>query len=115
MVELSLIKISEVFDEWAKEMRIPTRDIIFNVSREKPNEITIYTDRPGIMIGKCGMLIEKYKQKFNLIIKEHNEIGEKIFKERGYNFKKMDDVVLNIIEVTRANYWLNYDPMSECM
>ena len=61
MRDLSLGEVSEVFDEWAKEMKIPTRDIMFSMDREKPNLIHIYTDRPGLMIGKAGCLIDKYE------------------------------------------------------
>ena len=54
MTRLPMGEISEVFDEWAKEIKIPTRDIMFTMDRLKDNEITIYTDRPGLMIGKAG-------------------------------------------------------------
>jgi hypothetical protein len=40
-----MFEISEVFDEWAKEIKIPTRDIMFTMDRIKDNEITIYTDK----------------------------------------------------------------------
>lgn len=117
MVELSMSEVSEVFDEWAKELNIPTRDIMFTMSRVKPNEITIYTDKPGLMIGKAGNTIEKYKAKFNEKVAQHNEIIRRLNAKpnRDFTLEEMSQVSLNIIEVIRANFWLHYDPMSECL
>ena len=116
MRDLPLGEVSEIFDEWAKEMKIPTRDIMFSMSRTVANEITIYTDRPGLMIGKAGCMIDKYKAKFNELIDKHNELIRQINMKPGREFtlSEMPYVSLNIIEVVRADFWLHYNSMSEC-
>lgn len=112
MRDLPLGEVSEVFDEWAKELKIPTRDLMFSMSRTNPNEITIYTDRPGLMIGMRGTMIEKYKHKFNALVDHWNEVKHRCNEKHGRNDPDMPYVALNIVEVTRADFWLHYDPMS---
>lgn len=113
MRELSLGEISEIFDEWAEEMKIPTRDIMFSMDREKSNLIHIYTDKPGLMIGKHGSFIEKYKQKLNDKVNYWNQIIHRCNEKNHSNEKDMPYVSFDIVEVTRADFWLHYDPMSE--
>lgn len=116
MTRLSMCEISEVFDEWAKEIKIPTRDIMFTMDRIKDNEITIYTDRPGLMIGKAGCTINKLKVALNAKVDEHNEIIRRCNAkpDREFTLSEMPYVSLNIIEVVRADFWLHYNSMSEC-
>lgn len=116
MTELPLCEISEVFDAWAKEIKIPTHDILFTMSRTKRNEITIYTDRPGIMIGKAGCLIEKLKAELNKRVDEHNVIIRRCNNKpnREYTLEEMPYVSINLIEAVRADYWLHYNSMGEC-
>ena len=113
MRDLALGEVSEVFELWANEMKIPVRDIMFTMIRDVPNEITIYTDRPGLMIGKCGSLVEKYKTLLNEKVAHHNHIIDICNEKYSRNEKHMPDVKINFIEVTRADFWLHYDPMSE--
>lgn len=113
MHELPIGEVSEIFDEWAKEMNIPTRDIMFSMDRNESNKIHIYTDRPGLMIGKAGCLIDKYKSKLNQRVDSWNVIKVRLNKEKGRTEKLMPYVQLDIVEVTRADFWLHYDPMSE--
>lgn len=115
MRDLPLGEVSEIFDEWAKEMKIPTRDIMFSMSRTVANEITIYTDRPGLMIGKAGCMIDKYKAKFNELVDKHNEVIRRINMkpDREFTLSEMPYVSLNIIEVIRADFWLHYNSMLE--
>ena len=114
MTELSMGEISEVFKEYAEELNIPVRDIMF--STDGKNTITIYTDIPGLLIGKAGSTIEKYKKKLNALVTEHNDIIKQINSkpDREYTIPEMPEVKFNIIEVTRANFWLNYNSMGEC-
>lgn len=116
MTRLPMCEISEVFDEWAKEIKIPTRDIMFTMDRLKDNEITIYTDRPGLMIGKAGCTIDKLKTALNAKVDEHNEIIRRCNAkpDREFTLSEMPYVSLNIIEVVRADFWLHYNSMSEC-
>ena len=116
MRDLHLGEISEVFDEWAKEIKVPTRDIMFSMDRDKPNLIHIYTDIPGLMIGKAGCIIEKYKRKLNDLVDKHNALVDEINSnpDKECKLEYMPKVEINFVEVIRANFWLNYDPMSEC-
>ena len=113
MKDLPLGEVSEVFDEWAKELKVPTRDILFSMSRTTPNEITIYTDRPGRMIGMRGSMIDKYKNKFNEKVDYWDEVKHRCNTKHGTNEPDMPYVTLNLVEVTRADFWLRYDPMCE--
>ena len=116
MRDLPLGEVSEVFDEWAKELKIPTRDIMFTTDRIKANEITIYTDRPGLMIGKAGCTIDRLKAALNAKVDEHNEIIRRCNakQDREFTLEEMPYVSINFVETIRADYWLNYNPMGEC-
>ena len=116
MTRLPVCEISEVFDEWAKEIKIPTHDILFTMDRVKDNEITIYTDRPGFMIGKAGCAIEKLKTELNKRVDSHNEVIRRINAkpDREFTLEEMPYVSINFVETIRADYWLNYNPMGEC-
>ena len=116
MTRLPMFEISEVFDKWAKEIKIPTRDIMFTMDRIKDNEITIYTDRPGLMIGKAGCTIDKLKTALNAKVDEHNEIIRRCSAkpDREFTLEEMPYVSINFVETVRADYWLNYSSMGEC-
>ena len=113
MRDLPLGEVSEVLDEWAKEMNIPTRDIMFSMDKDKPNLIHIYTDRPGLMIGKAGCLIDKYRIKLDELVDRWNVIIKRCNDKNKTKEKLMPYVQFDLIEVVRANFWLNYNPISE--
>lgn len=48
------------FEAWCTEAHVKN-PIGYKI---RGNEITIYTDRPGWMIGRAGTLVEKYKKIF---------------------------------------------------
>ena len=115
MRDLPLGEISEVFNEWAKEMNIPTRDIMFSMDRDKPNLIHIYTDRPGLMIGRAGSLVDKYKSKLNHLVDNWNVVIKRCNDKNKTNEPPMPYVEINFVEVVRANFWLNYESMGDCL
>lgn len=53
-----------VMEKWLKEAKL-NEDIHYNIDY-KEKTVTIYTTRPGVLIGRRGCLVEKY----NLIMRE---------------------------------------------
>lgn len=114
MRELSLGEVSEVFDEWAKELKIQTRDILFSMDKDKPNLIHIYTDVPGLMIGKAGSMVDKYKQELNALVIKWNHIIDICNEKHNISVPHMPNVEIDFVEVVRADFWLNYESMGDC-
>lgn len=53
--------VQKVLKEWGDESRNPHLCLY----RRDGDTITIYTDRPGCMIGKGGQLVDKYRKKIS--------------------------------------------------
>jgi len=51
--------IQEVLNEWKKESGL-THIMLYRV---RSGVLTIYSDRPGVLIGRMGERIDRYKQK----------------------------------------------------
>ena len=66
-------EISNIIKEWKEEAGVK-RIILVGVYPDFRDTIRICTDRPGLMIGKGGELVDKYKEK----LKEHNKKLEHI-------------------------------------
>lgn len=56
-------EISKILEEWCKEAGVKTPVGYGKNCTSKCWEI--YTDRPGYLIGKAGILVEKYKNLLN--------------------------------------------------
>ena len=66
-------EISKIIKEWKDEAKV-NGIILVSVYSNLRDTIKICTDRPGIMIGYGGMLVDKYKEK----LKEINPKLERI-------------------------------------
>ena len=64
-------KIQEILRQWKYECRI-THTILFRYTSDEI--LKIYTDKPGIMIGLHGIIVDKYTQ----IFKSYDKYFEKI-------------------------------------
>lgn len=51
--------VHEIISEWKKEAGI-THIMLYHL---RNNELTIFTDRPGPLIGRGGQLVYKYEEK----------------------------------------------------
>ena len=123
-MRLTNLEISEILQEYAKEVK--QQFLLYTVDND--NVITIYNDRPGLLIGKAGCLVEKYKKKLNSIVDEHNSLIEKINQEKrlvweGLSKKEKKGKVLvclskypyvkiNFIECQNSLVNSRFDPMS---
>lgn len=59
---LSGVVINDIIRDWCDECKLPYVNVMF---KRKPNEntIQIFTDHPGILIGKAGSIIDKYQKR----------------------------------------------------
>ena len=126
---LSNIKVAKILQEYAKEVN--QNFLLYKISEQ--NEITIYTHIPGILIGKAGSVVEKYRKMLNeLVTKENSTIREindrrvmefnSIHKDTPYeerpklfllSYEHSAEIVF--IECCNSKFDALYDPMSECM
>lgn len=66
-------EISNIFEEWKKEAGVEGI-ILLGVFPDLRDAIRVCTDKPGLMIGKGGVLVDKYKEK----LKHYNHKLERI-------------------------------------
>ena len=66
-------EISNIIKEWKEEAGV-NGIILVGVYPDFRDTIRICTDRPGLMIGKGGELVYKYREK----LKEHNKVLDHI-------------------------------------
>lgn len=66
-------EISSIFEEWKREAGVEGV-ILLGVFPKLRDTIKVCTDKPGFMIGKGGILVEKYKEK----LKRYNHKLERI-------------------------------------
>ena len=59
--------ISEIIKEWKQEAGVSGIILISAYVSSCSETIKICTDRPGLMIGKYGVLVDKYKEKLKSI------------------------------------------------
>lgn len=87
---LSNIKVGKVLQEYAKEAKLSF--LLYKVS--ELNTITIYTDRPGILIGKAGSTIQKYENLLNELVAEENRLIRRINDKKELEWKKCNPTIL---------------------
>lgn len=84
---ISGIIINEVIRDWCDECGIPYTSVMFRKLWQNPGEIEVFTDRPGWLIGKAGVMLNKYTEK----------LQEKINKYKGNEI-----ISIKIIETERV-------------
>ena len=129
---LNRVKVGKILQEYAKEAKLP---FLFYKINEL-NVITIYTDRPGILIGKAGSTVQKYENLLNELVAEENLLIRCINDKKELEWKKCNPTIpenkdcppslptllkyehtarIEFEEVQNSIYNSIYDPMSECM
>ena len=126
---LSRSKVSVILQEYAEEVKLP--HLLYKI--HKDNTIQIFTSRPGILIGKAGSVVEKYRKMLNELVTEENntirEINDRrivafnnIHKDTPYeerpklilmSYQHSAEIVF--VECCNSKFDALYDPMSECM
>lgn len=126
---LSRSKVSVILQEYAEEARLS--HILYKI--HKDNTIQIFTSRPGILIGKAGSVVEKYRKMLNELVTEENntirEINDRkilafndIYKDTPHQERPKlilmayeNPVKIVFVECCNSKLDALYDPMSECM
>lgn len=73
-------KIEKLIKQWRKETDIKP-NVLYSINWET-REVTIFTHRPGLMIGREGCLVNKYSKKLSEYMKSEWKF---LFKEcRGW-------------------------------
>lgn len=73
-------KIEKLIKQWRKEVDIEP-NVLYSINWDT-HEVTIFTHRPGIMIGREGCLVNKYSKKLSEYMKSEWKF---LFKEcRGW-------------------------------
>lgn len=63
---ISIWEVMGILREWCDECKVDIKRVLFKLDTctdEDVDIIKIYTDRPGLLIGKAGCMIYKYKKK----------------------------------------------------
>ena len=129
---LSNAKVGKILQEYAKEAKLPF--LLYKIT--ELNTVTIYTDRPGILIGKAGSTVQKYENLLNELVGEENLLIRRINDKKELEWRKCNPTIsenkdcppsLPVLlkyehaagivfeEVQNSIYNSIYDPMSECM
>lgn len=129
---LSNVKVGKILQEYAKEAKLPF--LLYKIN--EVNTVTIYTDRPGILIGKAGVTVQQYENLLNELVAEENFLIRRINDKKELEWKKCNPTIsentdcppslpallkyehtARIIfeEVQNSIYNSIYDPMGECM
>ena len=129
---LNRVKVGKILQEYAKEAKLPF--LLYRIN--ELNAITIYTDRPGILIGKAGATVQKYENMLNELVAEENLLIRRINDKKELEWKKCNPTIpenkdcppslptllkyehtarIEFEEVQNSIYNSIYDPMSECM
>ena len=129
---LSNMTVSKILQQYAKEVKLPF--LLYKINES--NTITIYTDRPGILIGKAGATIQRYENMLNELVAEENSLIRQINDKKELEWKKCNPIIpenkdcppdlppllkyehtarITFEEVENSLYNSIYDPMSECL
>lgn len=114
MVKLSNVDVCYWLNDWCKEAHVSSTETTFKVDHKK-RIIYIFTARPGYLIGKAGSVYGKYKKLLQDAIDKHNRIRKKANAEKKFSPKleMMKPYKIELVEVTEASFWVDYDPMGE--
>ena len=83
---LSSVVINEVLRDWCDECKLPYTHVMFK-RKSNENTVQIFTDHPGILIGKAGSIIDKY---------------QKILQEKSDKHKCTEKVYIELVETERV-------------
>ena len=129
---MSNVKVGKILQEYAKEAKLPF--LLYKIN--EVNTVTIYTDRPGILIGKAGVTVQQYENLLNELVAEENFLIRRINDKKELEWKKSNPTIpentdcppsLPVLlkyehtarivfeEVQNSIYNSIYDPMGECM
>ena len=129
---LNRVKVGKILQEYAKEAKL--HFLLYKIN--ELNAVTIYTDRPGILIGKAGATVQKYENLLNELVAEENLLIRRINDKKELEWKKCNPTIpenkdcppslptllkyehtarIEFEEVQNSIYNSIYDPMSECM
>ena len=97
MIVLDNVEISYWLTDWCKEADIKAEEVLFYIDRENL-KLNICTSRPGLLIGLRGARYEEYKNRLKAL-------------ENGRGCK--EQLTINLIECTQANFWVDYNYMGE--
>jgi hypothetical protein len=86
---LSNIKVGKILQEYAKEAKLPF--LLYNIN--ELNIVKIYTDRPGILIGKAGSTVQKYENLLNELVAEENHLIRRINDKKELEWKKCNPTI----------------------
>ena len=63
---ISVWDVMDIIRQWCEEAHLNISQVMFKLDKRTNKDIDIiqiYTDRPGLLIGKAGNIIDKYKKK----------------------------------------------------
>lgn len=108
-MKLSNYDIANALHEWGAIYNISPKDILYNIHGD--NILTIYTDKPRVLIGKAGNTIQHLRDLLNQRVEEHNQRIEKINQTRNKNeqLPYYEKVLINFVEATRGDFWYKYE------
>ena len=86
---LSNIKVAKILQEYAKEAKLPF--LLYKIN--EVNTVTIYTDRPGILIGKAGVTVQQYENLLNELVAEENFLIRRINDKKEFEWKKCNPTI----------------------
>lgn len=105
MEKISNVEVCYWLTDWCKECGIPPEKVNFKIDHKK-RIIYIFSSRIGWIIGKAGIYSTKYKEKLKELIDKKNDIRKKI---KDYKLKDIKYYTYELIEVTEANFWVDYE------
>ena len=63
---ISVWDVMDIIRQWCEETHLNISQVMFKLDKHADKHtdiIKIYTDRPGLLIGKAGSIIDKYRKK----------------------------------------------------
>lgn len=91
MYRLDNVEVSYWLTEWCNEAKLSPSTVQYKIGRDTLYVLTPYV---GWLIGKQGLLYEKYK----------NDLQKR---EQKYNCE--NKLEIKLIETTVANFWVDYE------